>query len=275
MQPDTQKKLHNGVAIPTVGLGVFQIENGPVAEKAIRSAIDAGYRHIDTARAYHNEESVGKAVRNAGIPRDEIFVTTKLWNADIRAGRARAACEESLSRLGLDYIDLYLIHWPADGFEVAWSEMETLYREGKLRAIGVSNFQDHHINTLMQNATITPMVNQIECHPLLTQKPLREYCESKGIACEAWSPLGGTGGNLLDHSALAAIAQRYGKSVAQIILRWDIQGGLITLPKSVHPDRIASNINIYDFELSAEDMAAIDSLNQDRRVGPDPDHFNF
>lgn len=275
MQPDTQKKLHNGVAIPTVGLGVFQIENGPVAEKAIRSAIDAGYRHIDTARAYHNEESVGKAVRNAGIPRDEIFVTTKLWNADIRAGRARAACEESLSRLGLDYIDLYLIHWPAEGFEAAWSEMETLYREGKLRAIGVSNFQDHHIDTLMQNATITPMVNQIECHPLLTQKPLRKYCESKGIACEAWSPLGGTGGNLLDHSALAAIAQRYGKSVAQIILRWDIQGGLITLPKSVHPDRIASNINIYDFELSAEDMAAIDSLNQDRRVGPDPDHFNF
>ena len=275
MQNIMCKTLQNGVIIPSVGLGVFQIENGPVAEQAIRSALDVGYRHIDTARAYRNEESVGNAVRESGIARDEIFVTTKLWNSDVREGRTRAACEESLKRLNIDYIDLYLIHWPAEGFEDAWLEMEKLYQEGKLRAIGVSNFHDHHIESLMKKATITPMVNQVECHPLLSQKPLRAYCEAKGIFCQAWSPLGGTGGNLLDHPALRVLALRYNKSVAQIVLRWDIQGGLITLPKSVHPERIAANIDIFDFELSDEDMAAIDALNEDRRVGPDPDHFNF
>ncbi len=275
MQNLTYQTLQNGVIIPSVGLGVFQIENGPVAEQSVRSALNVGYRHIDTARAYRNEESVGKVVRESGIARDEIFVTTKLWNSDVREGRTRAAFEESLKRLNMDYIDLYLIHWPAEGFEAAWLEMEALYREGKIRAIGVSNFHGHHIDRLMKNATITPMINQFECHPLLSQKPLREYCRSKGIVCQAWSPLGGTGGNLLDHAALRVLALHYNKSVAQIVLRWDIQGGLITIPKSVHPERIAANMDIFDFELSAEDMAAIDALNEDRRVGPDPDHFNF
>jgi diketogulonate reductase-like aldo/keto reductase len=268
-------KLNNDVTIPRVGLGVFQVEAGKETEQVVHWGLEAGYRHIDTAKAYGNEESVGRAVSDSGLPREQIFITTKLWNADTRAGKAREACENSLRRLGTDYIDLYLIHWPTEGYERAWDEMQKLYHEQKIRAIGVSNFNIHHLETLKRSGALTPAANQIECHPLNNQEELRQYCADNNIAVEAWSPLGGTGGNLLQNEDINKIAAKYGKSPAQIVLRWDLQSGMITLPKSVNQARIAANIDLFDFELSADDMAFINSLNQNKRVGPDPDNFSF
>lgn len=268
-------KLNNGVTIPRVGLGVFQVEDGKQTEQVVHWGLEAGYRHIDTAKAYGNEESVGRAVRDSGLPREQIFITTKLWNADTRAGKAREACENSLRHLGTDYIDLYLIHWPTEGYERAWDDMQKLYHEQKIRAIGVSNFNIHHLETLAKSGALTPAANQIECHPLHNQTELRQYCADNNIAVEAWSPLGGTGGNLLQNEDINKLAANYGKSPAQIVLRWDLQSNMITLPKSVSQARIAANIDLFDFELSTEDMDFINSLNQNKRVGPDPDNFNF
>ena len=268
-------QLNNGVKIPQLGLGVFQTPEGDQTRNAVKWALEAGYRHIDAAKIYGNEKSVGLGMRESGVARSDIFLTTKLWNEDIRRGRAKAAFEESLEALGTDYIDLYLIHWPADGYEQAWADMEELNAGGRIRAIGVSNFHRHHLERLEKSAKVLPAVDQIESHPYLNNQELIDFCHGKGMAVEVWSPLGGTGGNLMEDAALRELAAKYGKTPAQIILRWDIQRNVIVIPKSTHQERIISNQEIFDFELPEEDMALINSLNRNQRVGSDPDNFNF
>lgn len=270
--------LHNGVNMPGLGLGVFKVEEGPVLVQAVKSAITHGYRSIDTAAVYGNERGVGQGIREAllenRIPRESLFVTSKVWNADQGYETTLAAYEASLSRLGLDHLDLYLIHWPVKGkVKESWRALEDLYRQGRVKAIGVSNFQVHHLEDLMSTAQIIPMVNQVEFHPRLTQKQLLRFAKEHGIQLEAWSPL--MQGELLEEPLLLELAARYGKSVAQIILRWDLQHGVVTIPKSTKEHRMIENATIFDFILSQEDMERIDALNQNRRVGPDPDNFNF
>ncbi|MFQ6386465.1 aldo/keto reductase [Priestia aryabhattai] len=270
--------LHNGVKMPGFGLGVFKVEEGPELVKAIKVAIKHGYRSIDTAAIYGNEEGVGQGIREglkeAGISRENVFVTSKVWNADLGYDATIAAYETSLKKLGLDYLDLYLIHWPVEGkYKEAWRALETLYKEGKVKAIGVSNFQVHHLKDLMEDAEIKPVINQVEYHPRLTQKELQAFCEKHHIQLEAWSPL--MQGALLDNEVLTEIANKHNKSVAQVILRWDVQNGIITIPKSTKEHRIVENASIFDFELTKEEMERIDELNQNHRVGPDPDNFDF
>ncbi|MFC0392032.1 aldo/keto reductase [Paenibacillus mendelii] len=271
-------KLHNGVQMPWLGLGVFKVEEGEELVQAVKSAIASGYRSIDTAAVYANEKGVGQGIREAirenNLSREDLFITSKVWNADLGYESTLAAYETSLDKLGLEYLDLYLIHWPVEGkYEEAWRALETLYNEKRVKAIGVSNFQIHHIEKLMKKAAIKPMVNQVEFHPRLTQPELRKYCKEQGIQMEAWSPL--MQGQLLDDPTLQEIAGKHGKSVAQIILRWDLQHGVITIPKSTKEQRIIENASVFDFELSQEDLARIDGLNQNLRVGPDPDNFDF
>ncbi|AZV63127.1 aldo/keto reductase [Peribacillus frigoritolerans] len=270
--------LHNGVEMPWFGLGVFKVEEGPELVNAVKMAIKHGYRSIDTAAIYENEEGVGQGIREglkeAGISREDLFVTSKVWNADLGYESTIAAYEKSLQKLGLEYLDLYLIHWPVEGkYKEAWRALETLYKEGKVKAIGVSNFQIHHLKDLMEDAEVKPMVNQVECHPRLTQKEVQAFCKEQGIQFEAWSPL--MQGELLDNEVLQAIATKHGKSVAQVILRWDLQNGIVTIPKSTKEHRIVENSTVFDFELTEEEMNQIDGLNQNHRVGPDPDNFNF
>ncbi|MBH8599303.1 MULTISPECIES: aldo/keto reductase [unclassified Thermoactinomyces] len=270
--------LYNGVKMPWLGLGVFKVEEGPELVNAVKTAIKYGYRSVDTAAIYQNEEGVGQGIREgleqAGISREELFVTSKVWNSDLGYESTLQAYEISLRKLGLDYLDLYLIHWPVEGkYKEAWRALETLYKEGRVKAIGVSNFHIHHLEDLLKDAEIKPMVNQVEFHPRLTQKELRKYCKEQGIQFEAWSPL--MQGQLLDNPVLKEIADRYGKSVAQIILRWDLQHGVVTIPKSTKEHRIIENGSVFDFELTKEEMERIDVLNQNHRVGPDPDNFDF
>ncbi|MFS0891889.1 aldo/keto reductase [Peribacillus frigoritolerans] len=270
--------LHNGVKMPWFGLGVFKVEEGPELVNAVKVAIKQGYRSIDTAAIYENEEGVGQGIREglkeAGISREDLFVTSKVWNADLGYESTIAAYEKSLQKLGLEYLDLYLIHWPVEGkYKEAWRALETLYKEGKVKAIGVSNFQIHHLKDLMEDAEVKPMVNQVECHPRLTQKEVQAFCKEQGIQLEAWSPL--MQGELLDNEVLQAIATKHGKSVAQVILRWDLQNGIVTIPKSTKEHRIVENSTVFDFELTEEEMNQIDGLNQNHRVGPDPDNFDF
>ncbi|WP_169082903.1 aldo/keto reductase [Paenibacillus sp. PL91] len=270
--------LHNGVEMPWFGLGVFKVEEGDELENAVASAVKNGYRSIDTAAIYGNEAGVGKGIQQglklASLNRKDLFVTSKVWNADLGYESTLAAYEASLSKLGLEYLDLYLIHWPVEGkFKEAWRALETLYKQGKVKAIGVSNFQIHHLEELMKDAEIKPMINQVEYHPRLTQLELRSYCKANGIQLEAWSPL--MQGQLLDNPLLIEIAASYNKSVAQIILRWDLQNGVITIPKSTKEARIIANAEVFDFELSQEDMDRISGLNENLRVGPDPDNFDF
>ncbi|GGH30812.1 putative oxidoreductase YtbE [Paenibacillus segetis] len=270
--------LHNGIQMPWFGLGVFKVEEGAELVEAVKAAIKHGYRSIDTAAIYGNEQGVGEGIKQAmlenNIPREDLFVTSKVWNADLGYESTLAAYEASLSKLGLEYLDLYLIHWPVEGkFQEAWRALETLYKEGRVKAIGVSNFQIHHIVELMKTATIKPMVNQVEFHPRLTQTKLMGFCKEQGIQMEAWSPL--MQGQLLDQPILKEIADKHNKSIAQVILRWDLQHGVVTIPKSTKEHRIIENAALFDFELSPEDMAQIDGLNQDLRVGPDPDNFDF
>ena len=267
--------LNNGTVIPQVGLGVFQTPDGSTTVQAVETALAAGYRHIDTAMIYGNEKSVGEGIRRSGVPRSDIFLTTKLWNDDIRAHRAPAAFEESLERLGVDYVDLYLIHWPADGWQQAWDDLQTIYASGRAKAIGVSNFQAHHIEELLKNSSVTPAVDQIESSPQFTNQELIDFLGTQGIAVEAWSPLGGTGGNLLTDPTLAEIGAQYGKSPAQTVIRWHIQRGIVVLPKSVHEERIRQNFDVFDFSLSDSDMTAINALNTGKRNGADPDTFDF
>ncbi|WP_157257094.1 aldo/keto reductase [Paenibacillus sp. Soil750] len=270
--------LHNGVTMPWLGLGVFKVEDGPEVVQAVKAAIKIGYRSIDTAAIYGNESSVGQGIREGmaehGLTRDQLFVTSKVWNADLGYESTIAAYEASLEKLGLDYLDLYLIHWPVQGKYVeAWRALETLYQEGRVKAIGVSNFQIHHLEDVMGTGTIKPMVNQVELHPLLAQTDIHDFCKEHGIQLEAWSPL--MQGQLLDNPTVKSLAERHGKSIAQVILRWDLQRGIVTIPKSTKEHRILENGSIFDFELTNEDMAAINSMNQNLRVGPDPDNFDF
>ncbi|MCI4168593.1 glyoxal/methylglyoxal reductase [Bacillus spizizenii] len=267
-------KLHNGVEMPWFGLGVFKVENGSEATESVKAAIKNGYRSIDTAAVYKNEEGVGIGIKESGVAREELFITSKVWNEDQGYETTLAAFEKSLERLQLDYLDLYLIHWPGkDKYKDTWRALEKLYKDGKIRAIGVSNFQVHHLEELLKDAEIKPMVNQVEFHPRLTQKELRDYCKEQGIQLEAWSPL--MQGQLLDNEVLAQIAEKHNKSVAQVILRWDLQHEVVTIPKSIKEHRIIENADIFDFELSQEDMDKIDALNKDERVGPNPDELLF
>jgi methylglyoxal/glyoxal reductase len=270
--------LHNGVKMPWFGIGVFKVEEGPELVHAVKTAIQYGYRSIDTAAIYENEAGVGQGIREGlketGISREELFVTSKVWNADLGYESTIKAYETSLNKLGLEYLDLYLIHWPVEGkYKEAWRALETLYKEGRVKAIGVSNFHIHHLEDLMKDAEIKPMVNQVEYHPRLTQKELKAFCREHGIQLEAWSPL--MQGQLLDHQVLKDIANKYGKSPAQVILRWDLQNGVVTIPKSTKAHRIAENAQVFDFALTDEEMERIDGLNQNKRVGPDPDNFDF
>ncbi|MGG1879502.1 aldo/keto reductase [Paenibacillus cisolokensis] len=270
--------LSNGVRMPWLGLGVFKVEEGSEVVGAVRTAIMNGYRSIDTAAIYGNEQGVGQGIREgleaAGLERNKLFVTSKVWNSDLGYEATLAAYEQSLDKLGLGYLDLYLIHWPVEGkYKEAWRALETLYKQGRVRAIGVSNFHIHHLEELMKDSTIKPMVNQVEYHPRLTQKELHAFCRTHGIQLEAWSPL--MQGQLLEQEELQELAAKYNKSVAQIILRWDLQNGVVTIPKSIREHRIIENSAVFDFELTADEMRRIDVLNQDRRVGPDPDNFDF
>lgn len=270
--------LHNGVEMPWFGIGVFKVEEGAELVNAVKTALVHGYRSVDTAAIYGNEEGVGEGIRQglqeAGLKRKDIFVTSKVWNADLGYEETLKAFDTSLEKLGLDYLDLYLIHWPVEGKYIdAWRALETLYRDGRIKAIGVSNFQIHHLKHLMKETEIKPMINQVEYHPRLTQKELLAFCTEQGIQLEAWSPL--MQGQLLDHPVLQEIAEKYGKSAAQVILRWDLQNGVITIPKSTKKHRIEENANVFDFELSADDMKRINDLNENLRVGPDPDNFDF
>ncbi|UBM44749.1 MULTISPECIES: aldo/keto reductase [Bacillus amyloliquefaciens group] len=270
--------LHNGVEMPWFGIGVFKVEEGAELVNAVKTALVHGYRSVDTAAIYGNEEGVGEGIRQglqeAGLKREDIFVTSKVWNADLGYEETLKAFDTSLEKLGLDYLDLYLIHWPVEGKYIdAWRALETLYRDGRIKAIGVSNFQIHHLKHLMKETETKPMINQVEYHPRLTQKELLAFCTEQGIQLEAWSPL--MQGQLLDHPVLQEIAEEYGKSAAQVILRWDLQNGVITIPKSTKKHRIEENANVFEFELSADDMKRIDDLNENLRVGPDPDNFDF
>ncbi|GGJ06429.1 aldo/keto reductase [Paenibacillus hunanensis] len=267
-------KLSNGVEMPWFGLGVYKVEEGDQVVNSVKWAIEAGYRSIDTAALYQNEEGVGQAIKESGVPREELFITTKVWNSDQGYDATLQAFEKSLSKLGLDYVDLYLVHWPVKGkYKDTWRALEKLHEDGKVRAIGVSNFQIHHLEDLLADAKVRPVVNQVELHPLLSQVELRNYCKEQGIQIEAWAPL--AQGRLLDNPILQAIADKHGKSIAQVLLRWDIQSGIVTIPKSIKKERIVQNADIYDFELSVEEMKQIDDLNEDRRFGADPDNFDF
>jgi methylglyoxal/glyoxal reductase len=270
--------LNNGVNMPWFGLGVFKVEDGPELVHAIKTAIRHGYRSIDTASIYGNEAGVGEGIREgmkeAGITREDLFITSKVWNADLGYESTILAYEESLKKLGLEYLDLYLIHWPVEGkYKEAWRALETIYNEGKVKAIGVSNFQIHHLEELLNVASVIPVINQVEYHPRLTQVELKAFCQQHHIQLEAWSPL--MQGELLDHPVLKEIAKTYGKTVAQVILKWDLQNGVVTIPKSTKTHRIIENASLFDFVLSEEDMKRINELNQNKRVGPDPDNFDF
>jgi len=269
--------LNNGRKIPQFGFGVFLVPPDETAA-ATTKAFELGYRHIDTAQMYRNEAGVGEAIARSDLARDEIFITSKLNNGNHLPDDARSSFDESLKALGLDYVDLFLIHWPVptlyDGdFVSTWKVLEEFYRDGRARSIGVSNFQTNHLNRLANEADVVPAVNQIEVHPYLIQDELRGYCADHGIAVEAWSPI--ARGKVLDDPTIGAIADRVGKSVAQVTLRWHIQRGDVVFPKSVNADRIAENIDIFDIELSGDDMAAITALNRDERIGPDPNTFDF
>lgn len=267
--------LHNGVQMPWVGLGVFKVQNGDEVIQAVKTAIKHGYRSIDTAAVYKNEEGVGKAIIQSEVDRKELFITSKVWNEDQGYDTTLKAFDTSLGKLGLDYLDLYLIHWPGkDRFKATWKALEKLYKDGRVRAIGVSNFKIHHLQELLQDAEIVPMVNQVELHPLLTQVDLRNYCKEHKIQIEAWGPL--AQGQLVDNETLRTIGEKYGKTPAQVILRWDIQSEIVTIPKSIKEERIKENGHIFDFTLSLEDMEAINLLNQDYRAGGlDPDKILF
>lgn len=264
--------LHNGVKMPYFGLGVYKVEEGNEVIDSVKTALEVGYRAIDTAALYENEEGVGKAIKASGIPRKEIFVTTKVWNTDHGYEKTLKAFDKSISKLGLDYVDLYLIHWPGkDTFIDTWRALEKLYRDGRVRAIGVSNFKPHHLQTLMEHSEEKPVINQVELHPYFQQKDLREFCKQHDIVVEAWSPLGR--GQVLDDPVLAEIGKKYGKTPAQVTLRWHLQNDIVIIPKSVTPSRIKENADIFDFELTAEDMEQIDQLDKNTRLFKDPDLF--
>ncbi|CAM5712388.1 aldo/keto reductase [Streptomyces fumanus] len=267
--------LNNGVEMPQLGFGVWQVPDDE-AEKAVATALESGYRSIDTAAAYGNEKGTGRAIAASGVPREDLFVTTKLWNADQGYDSTLRAFDASLEKLGLEYVDLYLIHWPLparDRYVDTYKAFEKLLSDGRARAIGVSNFLPEHLEKLAGETSVVPAVNQIELHPHLQQAAAREYHAERGIATEAWSPLG-SGKGILEVPAIVAIGRKHGRTPAQVVLRWHLQLGNIVIPKSVTPSRIKENIEVFDFSLDDEDLAAISALNEDRRTGPDPATFD-
>ncbi len=268
--------LHNGVKMPWLGLGVWMAADGEEVQRAVRWAIEIGYRHIDTAAVYRNEVGVGQAIKDSGIARDELFVTTKVWNANQGYETTLAAFDESMKKLQLDYLDLYLIHWAVPGkYLETWRALEKLYRDGQVRAIGVANFMPEHLQDVMDHSEVKPMVDQVEFHPLLTQRALLEFCRANQIQLEAWSPLF-RGGEVLSDPAIVEIARTHGKTPAQVILRWDLQQEVITIPKSVHKERIQENSEVFDFTLSAEEMDRIAALDANRRaIDYDPYNVDF
>ena len=279
---DKKIRLSNGYEIPSIGFGTWQAPDGEVAYNAIKTALECGYRHLDCASIYRNEASLGKAVKESGIAREEIFVTSKLWTKKRGYENAKAGFEKTIETLGLDYLDLYLIHWPAshsrfeDWKEInsaTWRALEELYEEGRIKAIGVSNFKKHHLEALLETARIVPMVNQVEYHPGFAQNELVEYCKEKNICVEAWSPIGS--GRLLENEKLLEIAKKYNKSVAQICIRFCLQNDVLPLPKSVTPSRIAENIEVFDFEISKDDMDTISNMELCGYSGFDPDSVEF
>ena len=267
--------LHNNVNIQYIGLGVYNM--GDKTIPSINTALKNGYRHIDTATRYKNEKEVGIAIAESGIKREDIFITTKIWNDAQREHRQREAFENSLKMLNMEYVDLYLIHWAIEGcYCETWKVLEKLYEEKLVRAIGVCNFEIHHLKELEKFQSIAPMVNQIEIHPKNTRKELISYCKKEGIVCEAWSPLGS--GTLIDNPVLSEIGKKYNKTSAQVMLRWDLQQNIVTVPRSTNPQRIAQNIDIFDFELSDEDMKTIDDMNENQYnsiTGADPNNVTF
>jgi diketogulonate reductase-like aldo/keto reductase len=268
MNINTTIKLNNDVEMPVLGLGTWQIQ-GKEAEKSVLYALDVDYRHIDTASAYYNEEAVGRAVRKSGIPREEVFITTKLWNDDHGYESAITACDRSLKKLGLSYIDLYLIHWPVENLRSeTWKALETLLESGKCRAIGVSNFTIHHLEQLMGQSTTVPAVNQVEFSPYLYQKKLLDFCMAHGIQLEAYSPL--TRGSRLKDPRLVTIAKQHGKSAAQILIRWALQSGIVAIPKASTREHIRENADVFDFDIASEDMEALNSFNETLRICWDP-----
>lgn len=265
LSPQSSTLLNNGVEIPRLGLGVYQASPGESTLRAVKYALDVGYRHIDTAQLYGNEGDVGKAILESSIEREEIFITTKVWNSDQGYRSTLAACERSLQRLGLAYVDLYLIHWPVEGQNNnTWKAMIQLLREGKTRAIGVSNYEIFHLHEIFQNFDVIPSVNQVEFHPFLYQEKLLEFCKNSNIQLEAYSPL--TRGQRLNHPTLVDLAKKYDKSPAQILIRWSLQHGLVVIPKSIRKDRIRENIQVFDFQLEETDMKLLNSLNEDLRT---------
>jgi len=268
--------LNNGVEIPQLGFGVYQVKPDETAQ-AVQTALEVGYRHIDTAEMYGNEKGVGEGVRNSGVPREEVFITSKLNNGFHAHDDALAAFDGTIEALGFDYVDLFLIHWPLPGIDVdfveTWKAMEEIYRSGRAKSIGVSNFSAHHLRKLHGETEVVPSVNQIEVHPYLAQEELRAFNAQHQIATEAWSPI--AQGKVLDDPAIVRVAERVGKSPAQVTLRWHIQRGDIVFPKSVTRSRIEDNFAIFDFELSEDDLREINALNRDERTGPDPDTFNY
>jgi len=271
------RKLNNGIKIPVLGLGTYRLaRTDEDSYRAVRTALDAGYRHIDTAAFYFNEKPIGRAIRDSGISREEIFVTTKLWGSDILSNHIQEAFETSMSNLGLDYLDLYLVHWPVKGKVAStWHAMEKIHQSGKVKSIGLSNHLVHHMEELLREATIVPVVNQIELHPYLTQKEVVDYCNQKNIIVQSWSPLGGNKIPLMQEDTLKEIGRKYDKSPAQVVLRWNVDRGFVVIPKSSNMQRQKENIAIFDFQLTAEDIALIDKLNKDYRTGIHPDKISF
>ena len=271
---DEMITLHNGVEMPQLGFGVFKVKNGSETVESVKKALEAGYRAIDTAAIYENEEGVGQAVRESGIAREELFITSKVWNTDQGYESTLKAFDASLERLGMDYLDLYLIHWPGkDKYLDTWKALEKLYKDGKVKAIGVSNFHVHHLENLLANSEIKPVINQIELHPYLSQVEIRDYCEKHEIKVEAWSPLGR--GTLLDEPTINHIAKKHGKTAAQVIIRWHLQHDIVVIPKSITPSRIEENAQVFDFSLSLNEMNQIDALNRNERTGSNPDELLF
>ncbi len=264
-------ELYNGMEIPVLGLGVYKAKSGDEVYNAVRHALDSGYRHIDTARFYGNEKGVGKAIRESGIPREEITVTTKLW-IDDQGSKTNEAFNKSFDDLNLGYIDLYLIHWPVpEKYLESWKILQEIYNNGMAKAIGACNCMIHHLESLEQEGGMKPMLLQNEFHPRLVQQDIIDYCHRNEIVYQGWSPL--MRGELLDNKKIQDIAEKYGKSTAQVIIRWDLQKGVTTIPKSVTPARIEENAQVFDFELTSEEMNSMNSLDEEKRTGAHPDHF--
>lgn len=264
--------LNNGVKMPGFGLGVYKVEDGQSVVQSVKAALEHAYRSIDTASFYENEAGVGQGIKESNVPREEIFVTSKVWNDQQGYENTLKAFDESLEKLGLDYLDLYLIHWPVtDMYKETWRALEKLYNDGKVRAIGVSNFHVHHLQDLMADSKVKPVINQVEYHPHLTQDKVKTFCEKEQIQLEAWSPL--KKGRILDDPTISGIAEKYGKSAAQVILRWGVQHNVILIPKSVKEHRIIENADIFDFALTDDEMEQISDLNKNERTGADPDSF--